>query len=364
MRISILLLLVSILLGLPVISYGQGRGYHDAPQCETDIDRNFSVGKAVNDINEVDALLASASGEPLTYPALGTAKTLMQDAWSNLEQVMNLGALKFSRYCVTCNPDQYLNAANALVHISRQVYRNPDYCEFCGLVETMENNLQQLDYCGFLASTSPPPSSLIGNWEFGRVDVTLPLCGAPPQTNRFSLTTNPSPRGRIIDSCHVNESTYWLLGNELIFVHADGSITTVLRQGSQDYWEGPYIPHPNVAITGITHYIDRNEQQDPCLQPTWVTTNSQIPLADIDLHEPPYGNSLWAQDGNKYWLLNGREYIIINANNFERFDNCGNLVKIHHREFTKTLDNGQQQWGGYSTLPDGTRAGNWIAYWR
>ncbi|MHB8789653.1 MAG: hypothetical protein ACYDBT_07205 [Desulfobulbaceae bacterium] len=250
-------LVVGFVFVIPRIGYAAGLGLDNAPACETDLDKNFSVTRALEDINRVNSIVLAAGGGPLTYPELGTAKDLMQDAWGHLEQVMNLGALKYSGYCITCNPERYLRVARALVEVSRRVHGRIDYCEFCGLVDTMENNLQRLDYCGYYSNNEPVPTLLLGDWQFGRVGNNTPLCGDPPRTGSFSLTTTPGPRGRRITSCHSNETSYWLLGNELIFVHNDGSVTSILRRGSQDYWEGPYLSHPGAPLSGVTHYIKR-----------------------------------------------------------------------------------------------------------
>jgi hypothetical protein len=240
-------------IGLLALTLTVAASHAQPPQCEFDLDRNFSVATARSFIARAEAIVTRAGGAPLSGSALSEARIAMHDAHANLEQVMNLGALKFSGYCITCSPTNYLQAANALVRVSRNVAGDPGNREYSGLVETMESNLQRLDYCGAFTEDllrNGRLGAVTGRWSFGRA--------GRPRGCELELTTSPSGRGPRIDSCHPNESSYWLLGSELIFVHRDGSVTSILQRQTPDYWQGPYVTHPGVPLRGIDHYIERD----------------------------------------------------------------------------------------------------------
>jgi hypothetical protein len=172
-------------------------------------------------------------------------------------------------------------------------------------------------------------SHVVGTWEFGRASPRVEaLCGGAGQGSRFELTGNAGPRGRQMISCNRNETSYWLMGQELVFIAADGSISSILRPGSPDYWEGPFKLEPAARMA---HYIDRSKRQKPCASPSWAS--GQAPAPTLELVEPPYGASFWSRDGQYYWLVPGlSQYLVVNGNRLERFEKCGKPIVTHQQE--------------------------------
>jgi hypothetical protein len=217
-----------------------------APPCTVDVVRDFSIAVAASELDKA---------EEATTPS--EARNHLLNAALNLEQVMNYGALKWPS-CMTCDPNvhtsglSYMDVAQDLQTVAEAIEGRPTN-EFSGLVETMQNSIETLPYCGDLANTLPYNPDFAGNWEFGRTSGTV-LCGGQNQPP-FHLTPSTTPRGRQIQSCHPNEGFYWHFGPELIFLALDGSISSILRQGSPNYWEGPYMLD---RAAHITHYISKS----------------------------------------------------------------------------------------------------------
>ena len=92
---------------------------------------------------------------------------------------------------------------------------------------------------------------LAGTWKFGRVGGAL-LCNV-------TLTLTPGQHGYVLSACHANESFWKLDGQDLLFLHADGAVTSRLSRVDAQYWDGPYIPHPLTPCNGPCprHYISR-----------------------------------------------------------------------------------------------------------
>jgi len=309
--------IVAVLVLLSASAIG-GHDYSNAPPCFWDVARNHNILRASAELD--------AAERASNYSA---ARNALLNAATNLEQVMNYGALQFSG-CMTCNPYaqvngiSYMSVAERLVAVSRWLEQRPDYNEFLGLVETMQNRFQTSPYCAEVANRTNV-SSVIGGWEFGRSTSGQVLCGGSIQGSRFELTANAGPRGLQMIGCHPNESFYWLMGQELIFIAADGSISSILRQGSADYWEGPYKLDPAARIT---HYVSRSNKPQPCASPSWE--NAQPPPPTLELVEPPYGPSYWSRDGTVYWLLpDYGQYLVVNGNRLERFDKCHKPIVTH-----------------------------------
>jgi hypothetical protein len=330
------------------------------PACSTDIDRNFSV------LNASQALNRAAAARNIV-----DAKNELHTAYLNLEQVMNYGALQWKE-CISCNPNlaisgypniSYMNVARRLVNLSRIIYDRPNYNEFLGLVETMENNVQIVPYCGDYVNTEVNVSGVAGIYDFGEVSGFLNLICDKTLNSDFVLSISKRPFGRVLISCpndtNQNERRfYWLLGKDLVFIDSNGAISSVLIEAEErGYWEGPYKANKSA---GITHYIRRRQS---CKDPSFL--NKTIPVADAFLVEPPYGGSSWAKDGDMYWIISGSsyKYFIVKGNNLEVYDRCGTLLNTHQREYAKTGDDGKQIWGGYTKLPDGSRGGNWYIVW-
>ena len=336
-------------------------GYENAPPCAVDVKRDFSVAKAIQALDR-----AARSNNP------SAIKGEMRTASLNLEQVMNYGALKWGEDCMTCNPyasidgdpnHSYMKVAWRLINFSRTFYQRSNYNEFMGLVSTMENNYQRIPYCGDVANATDV-STIADAYEFGRVSPTeTVLCGGPRQSNAFVLTTNQGVRGRVLKACHPNESYYWYLQGEIIFLDANGYVTSILRRGSNDYWEGPFRGEPS---SKITHYISRDNQQDPCLWPSWYGKEVPPEACYSGTFGLPGKNS-WARDGNKYWLINSSgfcsKYFIVQGKNIFIYDRCQNLEAKLIFQRSITNDFGHQQWEGYTELPDGSRGRNWWMAW-
>jgi len=255
------IMLASIFVSPPQPAVAGGEGFGPAPPCNTDVWREHTLAEAYNAVKEAQAIVA-ASGPGLVYPELGTARALMTHAWSRLEQILNQGILKWSNHCMSCDPTKgvpsYLDVANALVAVSRLVYDRPDYGEYLGLVETAEINMTVLDYCGFYATSligTPYLDKIDGCWEFGRTDGTiLQLDLRLTQAGGGSgLTINKRP--------HPNETYYWPLGNEIVFLHPDRSVTSIFRQTGDKSYSGPYISHPGLPLEGVDHYLKRRTWQ-------------------------------------------------------------------------------------------------------
>ena len=332
--------------------------YSNAPPCSMDINRNYNVFKAIQALNKA----SSATN-------FNAARNELLNAYSNLEQVMNYGALQWSE-CVSCDPyksidgngaHSYMNVAKRLVSLSRKIHERPDYNEFLGLVETMENRVQTDQYCGDFAKTSNV-SGVNHSWEFGRVSPQqMVLC----ETSKFALTDNNGPHGKKIKSCHSNESFYWLLNNEIVFVDWQGYVTSILYSGGNEHWEGPYKADINAKIT---HYIkkDNNNKTDPCGRPSWYDKTVAPEVAYSGSYGFP-SKSSWAKDGVKYWLINStgfcNQYFVLNGNDIHLFDYCGNEISILKFERSKTNDLGHQTWEGYTLMPDGSKGRSWWMSW-
>ncbi|MBN1415200.1 MAG: hypothetical protein JW973_08885 [Bacteroidales bacterium] len=335
-------------------------GYIPAPPCRNDISRNFSV------LNAIEALDRAERAQTENI-----AKDELLTAYHNLEQVMNFGALQWEP-CMSCDPyksidifpgHSYIEVARRLVNVSRRIYNRPDYNAYAGLVETIENNFQRENYCGYYANNQVNVDAVSDAYEFGRITPTqVVLCGNTSSNSNFVLTKAPGTLGRTLKSCNFNESFYWLIGNELIFIDGQGAITSVLipEGPNPDYWEGPF--KANVSA-GITHYIRRDKKDDPCKDPSWA--NKTLPKQDAFLGEPPYGGSPYAKDGDKYWILytGSNQYFMISNGNLLRYNRCGELMVTLVREYTQTRDDGKQQWGGYNLNKDGSKGGGWYIVW-
>jgi beta-lactam-binding protein with PASTA domain len=114
------------------------------------------------------------------------------------------------------------------------------------------------------------------------------------------------------------------------------------------------------------------KDSEPCLEPTWITTNSSKPNDAFHITTPPYpGAAFYTKDGNKYWLTGTsnfgiskpQEYIIINGDNLETFDKCGKHLGTRIRTEKKPWDFGQTAWLGYYVNDDGTKGGGWVLVW-
>ena len=278
----------------------------------------------------------------------------MHTVYLNLEQVMNQGALYWDE-CVSCNPyssidanidHSYMNTAQRLVNLSRSFYNNPNYNEYLGLVETMDNNYQNTPYCGdYVAKVDI--NTIKGAYEFGRVSPNeTVLCGGARQGSVFSLTDQLVDQGYLIKSCYgINESFYWFLDNEIVFLDGYGYISSILYNGGKDYWEGPY----KIDISArITHYISRDTSQDPCDYPSWYP--NPPPLAQARLIAYGWDNSLWANDGTVYWGVgsnNNKQYFIVQAKSVVTYDWCGKLLGTFVIEKRQSTPDGLPQWIGY-----------------
>ena len=339
--------------------YSSALSYVNAPPCSIDINRNFSVSKAIQALDRASVATNFSA-----------ARNELLSAYSNLEQVMNYGALQWSD-CVTCDPyksidgngaHSYMNVAKRLVSLSRKIYNQPNYNEFLGLVETMQNRVQIDQYCGDFVNTRVDVSKVTGPWEFGRVSPQqMVLCGR----SKFELTSNPGPQGRVLKSCHSNESFYWLLNNEIVFVDWQGYVTSILYASGQEYWEGPYKGDINARIT---HYIkrDKNNNTDPCSRPSWYGKTVAPEVAYSGSYGFP-GKSSWARDGVRYWLINStgfcNQYFVLNGRDIHLYDYCGNEMAILKYERSKINDFGHETWEGYTQMPDGSKGRNWWMSW-
>lgn len=196
------------------------------PQCETSLERTFSVSQALDAIGELEALINSSLC-PLIYPELGVAEELMRRAGAQLEQVMNYGIWTYIDYCATCDPRNYVAAALRLIIASHKVYGKRDYDQYNGLVESVIRWFEGSDpkkYCGQYWNAITPPSWLVGEWEFGRTDVYNTIC------DKTSLSSATGSYGRKMNNCNEAEAYYWLLGSKLIFLDSSGTITYVLEK--------------------------------------------------------------------------------------------------------------------------------------
>ncbi len=329
-------------------------GYTGAPPCSIDIDRNFSV------YNAVLALERAASS---TNPT--TIKDEMHTAYLNLEQVMNQGALYWDE-CVSCNPylsidanidHSYMNTAQRLVNLSRSFYNNPNYNEYLGLVETMDYNYRNTLYCGdYVTSRLVDINPIKGAYEFGRVSPNkMPLCGGPTLGSAFALTDQKVDQGYSLKHCNENESFYWFLDNEIVFLDGYGYISSILYSGGNGYWEGPY----KIDVSArITHYILKDTSQNPCDYPSWHP--NPPPLAQVRLIAYGWGDSLWANDGTVYWGVgsnNGKKYFIVQANSVVIYDWCGKLLETFVIEKRQSTPDGLPQWLGYYLDASGNSTG-------
>lgn len=104
---------------------------------------------------------------------------------------------------------------------------------------------------------TPKIEQLIGtNWSFGRSREE----GKIVDTHLCDITLTGEEvegHGYVIKSCHANESFWELKGNQLIFKHEDGRVTTSFTLKHPGYYEGPYYVHPDVPLAGVTHYLRR-----------------------------------------------------------------------------------------------------------
>ena len=327
-------------------------GYTGAPPCSIDINRNFSLYQAILALER-----AGSSTNPTTI------KNEMHTAYLNLEQVMNQGALYWDE-CVSCNPylsidanidHSYMNTAQRLVNFSRNFYNNPNYNEYLGLVETMDYNYQNTLYCGdYVASVDI--NTIKGAYEFGRVSPSeTVLCGGSGQGSVFSLTDQLVDKGYLLKSCNGNESFYWFLDNEIVFLDSYGYISSILYSGGKDYWEGPY----KIDISArIAHYISRDTSQNPCDYPSWHP--NPPPVAQLRFIAYGWGDTLWANDGTVYWGVgsnNSKQYFIVQANSVVTYDWCGKLLRTFVIDKRQRTPAGLEQWLGYFLDASGNPTG-------
>jgi hypothetical protein len=210
-----------------------------------------------------------ANGAALSGADLTKAKGHLHDAWSNLEQVMNYGLFAFKR-CFTCNPDAVIgaapsgwptdlpwtlqNVANQVAIVEASVQGSPTPKNYGVIADALKENwktwVDSTDYCGHYAN-SVDVTSLAGKWEYGKV-------GGNVISTDFNLTKTGTPPGlKISGYSSPNEQTWWLVDNEIVLVHQDGTLTArLLPSGDPDYWEGPYYAQPGQRIS---HYIRRSQ---------------------------------------------------------------------------------------------------------
>lgn len=321
------------------------------PPCVTDVDRNFSVQNAIRCLDQyvrtTDRLVQ---------------RDLLLTAYTNLEQVMNYGALKFNK-CISCNPylsidgrpdHSYMSVARRLVQFGGN--------EFGGVVETMENRFQTDKYCGQLANETDNLSNIAGNYEFGRsAPVKQVICGGPGNPNQaLVLTLNRGNLGREIIICNGswNEKFYWYINNEIILVDGNGNISSVLY-GGPEFWEGGFKLNPEARIA---HYLYKIK--DPCSRPSWVVNNLPLPPKTCTMHNPPYGASDWITDGDKVWFSGGWKYFIVSGASVIEYDRCGKYIVTHVRDKIGRNENGKTVWSGYDTDMAGNRTGGgWFLVW-
>jgi hypothetical protein len=263
---------VTLLVGLlclgvtPPPSHAGGSGLADAPACMFDFKRDFNLRRATEAVIAARNMFLANGSMPLAGAALREANGHLHDAWKHLEQVMNYGLFAF-KPCFTCSPQATIGSppagwpegvtwtfqeiANQVASVEIAIHGDPAAKKYGVIADALNDNwhswLQGTDYCGFYAK-SRDVSKLVDKWEYGRA-------GGSVISNDFNLTKNAVPRGLRIDGySNPNERTWWLVDNEVVLVHQDGSISARLRHGDDDYWEGPYYLNPGQPTA---HYIKR-----------------------------------------------------------------------------------------------------------
>lgn len=296
MRVVWSLLFISALISSNALATMPGElmpkpGMEFAPPCRFSYDRGHSVDAAAERMIHAGRLFHENGERPLQGSALADADAALSAAYYNLLTVIN-DYYALYRECVVCNPDASLGnppwgwpsgepytlrtAIVQLGNLEKLIRGDPARNEFGSLARTLYEIRPWEPYCAVSSDAKDVLDLAVSPWEFGVYFPDNVLTGT---SGNFTLTTDvlvftsvKASLGRKLQAGtgDRNQSYYWLVDGELVFLDAEGDITSRFWPKDPDLWEGWFTVIPNSSF-GSSLGTDGSLRVEPWRIDTYIS---------------------------------------------------------------------------------------------